>query len=263
MLLKKAQSLLGFVALLATTMLPHTNAREIVGGYNPVQDYEDPLITTAAQIAFLELFLMEPEILPFKFMSPIIEGEGDKEAFVPKIVSGIEQVVAGLNLRLTLMVVKVNPSQQEEICQGGMDVQMFVELDNTMKVTEWGDEYSCEEVEKLLEFRLIEEEEKEEEEDEEDEDEFLDEEDEEDEFLDEEDEDEFLDEEDEFWDEEDENEFLDEEDEFWDEEDENEFLDEEDEFWDEEDETMDEEDEDVDKEDESIDEADEEEDEGN
>jgi len=249
MLLKKAQSLLGFVALLATTMLPHTNAREIVGGYNPVQDYEDPLITTAAQIAFLELFLMEPEILPFKFMSPIIEGEGDKEAFVPKIVSGIEQVVAGLNLRLTLMVVKVNPSQQEEICQGGMDVQMFVELDKTMKVTEWGDEYSCEEVEKLLEFRLIEEEAEAEEEDEEDEDEFLDEEDEDDE--------------DEFLDEEDEDEFLDEEDEFWDEEDENEFLDEEDEFWDEEDETMDEEDEDVDKEDESIDEADEEEDEGN
>jgi len=182
MLLKKAQSLLGFVALLATTMLPHTNARETVGGYNPVQDYEQPLITTAAQFAFLELFLMEPEILPFKFMSPIIEGEGDKEAFVPKIVSGIEQVVAGLNLRLTLMVVKVNPRKQEEICQGGMDVQMFLELDYTMEVTEWGDEYTCDQVEKLLEFRLIDEEDEEEDE----EDEPLDE---EDESMDEEDED--------------------------------------------------------------------------
>jgi len=141
--------LLGFVVLLATTTLPHTNAqRDMVGGYTPipVQDYNEPRIKSAAQFAFLELFLMEPELMPYKFMSPIIEGEGDKEAYLPKTVSGSQQVVAGLNLKLTIMVVKVNPKMQEEICQGGMDVQIYLKLDQTLEVTEWGNEYNCDQV---------------------------------------------------------------------------------------------------------------------
>lgn len=156
--LKKAECLLGFVVLLATTMLPRTNAqRGMVGGYNPIQDYDEPEIKSAAKFAFLELFLMEPDLMPYKFMSPIIEGEGDQQAYMPKIVSGSQQVVAGLNLKLTLMVVKATPKMPEEVCQGGMDVEMYLKLDRTMEVMEWGDEYNCDQAQHLLEFRLIDE----------------------------------------------------------------------------------------------------------
>ena len=64
--------------------------------------------------------------------------------------------MAGLNLKLTLMIMKVDENEESEaVCQGAMEVQMFLSLDQSMEVMEWGDELTCDKAQVLLEGRLM------------------------------------------------------------------------------------------------------------
>jgi len=145
-------SFLLLAVLIISTLVPSSNAtntRELVGGYGPIPDLEDPMVVNAAKFAFLELFAANEK--PYDFVT---EMEGDHEAFVPLIVAGSEQVVAGLNLKLTLMIQKVDESSGETFCRGAMEVEVYLNLDQTMEVTEWGDEFTCDEAQAFLEDRL-------------------------------------------------------------------------------------------------------------
>ena len=135
--------------LVVATLVPSSQAnRELVGGYGPIPDLEDPMVVDAAKFAFLELFAAEEK--PYEFLNEI---EGDHEAFVPVIVDGSEQVVAGLNLKLDLMIQKVDETSGDKVCEGAMEVEIYLSLDQTMEVTEWGDEFTCDEAQELLEAR--------------------------------------------------------------------------------------------------------------
>lgn len=140
------------MALIATLLhssnATTTTTRDLVGGYGPILDMEDPMIVNAAKFALLKLF----EDKPYDFLNPL---EGDQEAFVPLVVSGSKQVVAGLNLILILMIQKVDESgTKAPVCQGAMEVEVYLKLDETMEVTEWGDEFTCDQAQVLLEERL-------------------------------------------------------------------------------------------------------------
>ncbi|CAJ1948529.1 unnamed protein product [Cylindrotheca closterium] len=130
--------------------------RQLVGGYGPISDLSDPMVANAAKFAILELFAIENDDMPYEFMSSL---QGDQQAFVPRVVRGSEQVVAGLNLKLTLMVLEVvEPVSGESLCRGAMEVQIYLALDQSMEVTEWGDEFTCDQAQVLLEDRLMDEE---------------------------------------------------------------------------------------------------------
>ena len=156
----KLNTLLSLLSVLVASLLQPSNAttrRHLVGGYGPIPDLDDPMVANAAKFALLELFAMDEKYSdtpPYAFMAPL---KGDQQAFVPQVVRGSEQVVAGLNLKLTMMVLEVDPASGESVCQGAMEVQVYLALDQSMEVTEWGDELTCDQAQVLFEDRSMDE----------------------------------------------------------------------------------------------------------
>mmetsp|Transcript_9321 Transcript_9321/g.22126 ORF Transcript_9321/g.22126 Transcript_9321/m.22126 type:complete len:166 (-) Transcript_9321:107-604(-) len=157
--LSRSFSLL-LLVLIASLFQSSTAARKLAGGYGPISNYDDPMIVNAAKFAILELFAETQDYdenkPSYAFMSPSFSG--DQQAFVPQIAGGSQQVVAGLNLKLTLMVLQVVDGDLEySACLGAMEVQIYLKLDESMEVTEWGDELTCDQAQVLLEDRLMDE----------------------------------------------------------------------------------------------------------
>lgn len=109
---------------------------EKLGGYSPISDLDDQELTKAATFA-----VQEASKLDQKYSFRVSASESSA-----KVVLASEQVVAGLNLRMIIMVTKNKDSTGgEESCQGAFVATVYNHF-GSLEVTDWGKEYSCQEV---------------------------------------------------------------------------------------------------------------------
>eukprot|EP00429_Kryptoperidinium_foliaceum_P001087 CAMPEP_0176009822 /NCGR_PEP_ID=MMETSP0120_2-20121206/4448_1 /TAXON_ID=160619 /ORGANISM="Kryptoperidinium foliaceum, Strain CCMP 1326" /LENGTH=129 /DNA_ID=CAMNT_0017342629 /DNA_START=211 /DNA_END=600 /DNA_ORIENTATION=+ len=108
--------------------------RPLAGGWSPSK-LDDPMITEAAQ--FCLKTLREDESLQDRYSFSV------SEADVPTVVEASQQVVAGMNFRLTILI------RQENDCVGAFRATVYNHFGN-LSVTEWKDELSCKEGEAIL-----------------------------------------------------------------------------------------------------------------
>eukprot|EP00980_Cylindrotheca_fusiformis_P014582 scaffold3955_cov160-Cylindrotheca_fusiformis.AAC.2 len=111
-----------------------------VGAYTPVEDLKDPRIQDAAAFALYEL----------KHSKEKYSFDVD-DTCKPQIIAASQQVVAGLNL---LMIVMARNTDTKD-CVGAFKVNIYYHLDDTMEVTEWGKELSCEDAKVLLQNGMV------------------------------------------------------------------------------------------------------------
>jgi hypothetical protein len=107
--------------------------RAMPGGYSPVA-VDNEFVVEAATFAVSEL-LTSGTTYSFSLAA--------NEYYNVKVVEASQQVVAGLNFRLTLLVQGSNKS-----CVGAFQTTIYNHFGD-LEVTKWGDELSCTEAERL------------------------------------------------------------------------------------------------------------------
>ena len=113
-------------------------APPIVGGYAPAK-IDDPMVVEAAEFAVKSLASSK-----YLFADAALI-----ESFKPRIVQASQQVVAGMNYKLLVMIHNEGP-EEDVVCFGAFFVTIYNQFGN-LSVTNWGREYSCEESYEILE----------------------------------------------------------------------------------------------------------------
>lgn len=144
---KNLPSLLASIVLLFLTLSPQdaTEARRrilspsdrrtlndlpLAGGYSPVGRLDDPMVVEAAGYALQSL--QSPSTSPYGFGS---------SASSFQIIDASQQVVAGLNIRLTLSF------QDESLdCVGACRVTVYNQF-GVLSINQWNKELTCQEIE--------------------------------------------------------------------------------------------------------------------
>ena len=121
----------------ATTIM----AQMMVGGYDSVPS-TDPSVVEAAKFAFGEFWTMKPsQYSIFSSSEAAMTTPASTATF--DIIKASQQVVAGMNYDLTLMLLL------NDECQGGFRVIVYDQF-GSLSVTEWGEEYTPDEAETMM-----------------------------------------------------------------------------------------------------------------
>jgi hypothetical protein len=132
-------SLLLLLLLLVGLDSAQAQDRGLVGGYVPVEDLQDPSVVEAAAFALTKAS-----------SSSSHHSEYSVDLSTPIVIAASQQVVAGINLKLIIMILNTNNKD----CQGAFLVTIYNHF-GTMEVTEWGREYTCAEAKVILESGMI------------------------------------------------------------------------------------------------------------
>lgn len=124
-----------------------TMARTVVGGYSPSCDLNSEQIHRVADFIFLQL-KQDQGVIPVpvvSFTTTLQEGIDNNLEFKIMPLEAYQQVVAGMNFRVTIGISVVEKSN-EECCVGGITATVYQDLNGNLTVTSWGDEISCDQV---------------------------------------------------------------------------------------------------------------------
>jgi hypothetical protein len=140
-------SLLSLLLLLLLVGLDSAQAQDrgLVGGYAPVEDLQDPSVLEAAAFA-----LTKASSSSSSHHSEYSFDLSSSSSENTIVIAASQQVVAGLNLKLIIMIQSTNTKD----CQGAFLVTIYNHF-GTMEVTEWGREYTCAEAKIILESGMI------------------------------------------------------------------------------------------------------------
>lgn len=123
----------------------------MVGGYRPCSDLQDPRLLEVAEFA-------ASQPLPEKYSFTPLSDPTISSVSV-KVVRADQQVVAGMNYRMALLLVKNEPDPGTEnsrgppslaSCVGAFSVIVYDHF-GALEVTSWGDEIDCSKAKALLE----------------------------------------------------------------------------------------------------------------
>mmetsp|Transcript_212 Transcript_212/g.274 ORF Transcript_212/g.274 Transcript_212/m.274 type:complete len:157 (+) Transcript_212:74-544(+) len=110
--------------------------RNMPGGYFPVADVNDPRIVTEANFVLSELLLSDEPPRSYTFLNAL-PGHSTNSVTV-QVAKALEQVVAGLNVRMILML--TDASTQE--CLGAFAVSIYDKFGD-LSITKWNKETTC------------------------------------------------------------------------------------------------------------------------
>lgn len=110
----------------------------LAGGYSPSK-VDDPIILEAAEFALDSLLVAHTKTSTRHNYS-----FAPAKTSQPRVIQASQQVVAGLNFLVTIMVT------QEEDCVGAFTVTIYNHFGD-LSVTNWGGEYTCEQAWGMLE----------------------------------------------------------------------------------------------------------------
>ena len=125
----------------AAQMQQEQKRRVMAGGYAPIRDLDEEMVTTAAAFAVSQLPLATQT---YSFLSSSSKETDFQDRF--KIVKGYQQVVAGMNYRLVIMVMNGDDSEE---CLGGFSVTVYNRFGD-MSVTKWSSEVSCKKAQAIM-----------------------------------------------------------------------------------------------------------------
>jgi hypothetical protein len=126
----------------------------MVGGYRPCPDLQNPRLLAVAEFA-------ASQPLPEKYSFAALSDPTLSSVSV-RVVRADQQVVAGMNYRMLLLLVKKEPDAEAEksveqgsvaSCVGAFSVTVYDHF-GTLDVTSWGDEVECGKAKALLENEL-------------------------------------------------------------------------------------------------------------
>jgi hypothetical protein len=148
----RSLSILFYLALWTSSSLaardPEREARRgavqppLAGGYSPA-NADDPVVVEAAEFAVTSL-----SSSPYSFARMAeSSASASSSSYTPRVLQASQQVVAGLNIKLTIMGIQKNP---EDACVGAFAATIYNHFGD-LSVTAWGREYSCEEAYEFLE----------------------------------------------------------------------------------------------------------------
>ena len=104
------------------------------GGWQP-SDVDDPSVVEAAQFALTAMLSQQPSeqnAYPYSFTLV------STHQYKPVIVEASQQVVAGMNFRLTILI----QDTVEGKCVGAFTTTIYNHF-GQLSVTDWGDEMTC------------------------------------------------------------------------------------------------------------------------
>lgn len=134
--------------LLTSTVSQHP----IVGGHSPVKELNDTRVVAAAEFAFASFVNLTSSSLILPSITPEepYSFSADLESY-SQVVSASQQVVAGLNFNLVILVLRGGNtnSDDENSCLGSFSVTVYDRF-GSLSITSWGEEYSCEEARSML-----------------------------------------------------------------------------------------------------------------
>jgi hypothetical protein len=115
-----------------------------VGGYAPAKDLEDETVVEAAGFALTALLSsLNQNDAAYSFVPT--------SACKPVILEASQQVVAGLNIQMTIVLVNEDEDYDENSsCVGAFAVTVYNRFGD-LSVTGWGREYTCEEAMVMME----------------------------------------------------------------------------------------------------------------
>jgi hypothetical protein len=128
------------VATSANLLAPRRMMGPMVGGYTPV-DVQDEQVQAVAQFAVQALAFSQA---PYSFSLT----SSKHHDYKPKVVSASQQVVAGMNYRLTIIC-----QDSKGKCVGAFSTVVYNQF-GAMSVTTWGDELSCHEAELITAIEI-------------------------------------------------------------------------------------------------------------
>jgi hypothetical protein len=115
---------------------------QVVGGYSPAKDLEDETVVEAAEFALTVLLSsLNKKKLAYSFVPT--------SACKPIILEASQQVVAGLNIQMTILLVDED-YEENSSCVGAFAVTVYNRFGD-LSVTGWGREYTCEEAMLMME----------------------------------------------------------------------------------------------------------------
>jgi hypothetical protein len=112
-------------------LAPRRMMGPMVGGYSPV-DVQNEQVQAVAQFA-VKALASSPAPYSFTLTSA--------KHYKPKVVEASQQVVAGMNYRLTIIC-----QDSKGTCVGAFSTVIYNQF-GTMSVSTWGDELSCQDAE--------------------------------------------------------------------------------------------------------------------
>ena len=114
---------------------------KIVGGYAPAP-LDSPQVLEAAQFGVQTLLEGPPVDVAYSFLGSSLQ----QEPINFQVVQAHQQVVAGMNYKLTLLL----KSSSDQHCIGAYSTTIYNQF-GKLEVTNWGDEVSCDKALALLE----------------------------------------------------------------------------------------------------------------
>ena len=138
----------------------------IVGGYSPVKDLGQQDLLAAAKFAYAQLVETtsadnDSGVVPnYSFLPLVVMDSNEEEVgfeFEPRVLEASQQVVAGMNYQMTIMVSRRHNAGDND-CVGAFSVVVYDHF-GEYSVTEWGPELPCENASEMLKERAHQEEE--------------------------------------------------------------------------------------------------------
>jgi hypothetical protein len=111
-----------------------TNLESLLGGYTAVTDLSDPVVVEAANFVLQEAAQLQANDAKYSFEISVEDSSAD-------VILASQQVVAGLNLKL---IIVVEDSKKQKSCQGAFLATIYDHF-GSFEVTEWGNEFTCQE----------------------------------------------------------------------------------------------------------------------
>lgn len=122
---------------LSSVELTHQK-RTMVGGYSLIDPKQADELAPISSFALSEFVASEAASTDF---FSIVPAQVENNQVTPIVLAAQRQVVAGMNYKLTIGLVRNN------ICLGGFKVTVWKQLSGELKATQWGDILKCDEIE--------------------------------------------------------------------------------------------------------------------
>jgi hypothetical protein len=143
LLLLSTVAVLSLIVMSTAEQQPPRQRREpMVGGYSPIQDRNELRAVAAAEFAVTAL--KTDASAPDYSFKTLIVSPASQEAVNIKIAQGFQQVVAGMNYKMIVVLL------QGAECIGSFGVTVWDQF-GTLHLTKWGKEIPCDRAKAMLE----------------------------------------------------------------------------------------------------------------
>jgi hypothetical protein len=113
--------------------------RAMVGGYSSIDPKQANDLSSIADFALNEFVAQQSEAASASFA--VLPSQIESGEVTPIILVAQQQVVAGMNYKLTIGLIQNND------CLGGFKVTVWKQLSGELKATNWGDVMNCKVIE--------------------------------------------------------------------------------------------------------------------